>query len=99
MIMIRVVMKLLLPAVCFIMLAGCAPMDFPPKLNVGSTWVSREGKSQEQLYRDQTECKRDIMVGTTPGFSAQTGAGGSDWDTSGIRQFENCMRAKGWVKE
>jgi hypothetical protein len=97
--MSRVVLKVFFLAIVFAMLTGCTPMDFPPKWTLGSNWVSREGKSQEQLYRDQTECKRDIMVVSPPGFSAQNGAGGSDWDTGSIKQFESCMRAKGWVKE
>ncbi len=97
----RFVLKLLIFAVAFTMLAGCGSIDFSRKFEFGSNWVSREGKTREQFEKDQADCKRGIMVTSPPPFSSQSGmgSGSGSWDMSDIREFENCMRAKGWDKE
>lgn len=74
--------------------AGCVTINLLPKMEVGSTWVSKEGKAQKELYKDQQECNREVMMLRTPAFPGQMGGGIED-----IRVFEGCMRSKGWVKE
>lgn len=97
--MSRVTRKLFLLAAAGAMLSGCADMDFPRKLDFNSNWVSRDGKSQEQFYRDQGECKRETLLVNPPAFPSQAGVDGSNWDMSNIKEFESCMRSKGWAKE
>jgi hypothetical protein len=89
-----VILKLFFLAVGVIMLAGCA-MQLPHVPELGYNWVSMEGKSQEQLYQDQTGCSREVRLLQSPEF---TGPGGG-WGMSEMRAFDDCMRAKGWVKK
>ncbi len=74
-------------------LSGCSAFEFPPKLEFSSTWVSKEGKTKEQLAEDQKACSRDAMIASPPAFF---GEGHSSGD---MKVFNSCMRAKGWVKE
>lgn len=86
-------MKLFFLAVGVIILAGCA-VQLPHLPELGFNWVSTEGKSQEQLYQDEAECRRDVKL-QSPEFS---GPGGG-WGMSEMRAFDDCMRSKGWVKK
>jgi len=90
-----VILKLFFLAVGVIMLAGCA-MQLPHVPELGYNWVSIEGKSQEQLYQDQTECRQEVRLLQSPEFS---GPGGVGWGMSEMRAFDDCMRSKGWVKK
>lgn len=74
--------------------AGCAELDVFPKIEFGSTWVSKEGKSQADLYKDQRECNHEVMMLRTPAFPGQMSGGAEE-----LRVFEGCMRSRGWVKE
>lgn len=75
--------------------AGCAEFDIFPKMELGTTWVSREGKTRAQLYKDQQACNHEVMMMRTPPFPGQMSGGGGEE----IRVFDSCMRSKGWVKE
>ena len=94
----RLVARLFFIAVFSILFAGCETLQMP-SMDVGSKWVSKDGKSQEQLDADQAECRRDIMVSRPPSVAGPGGMGGSGWDMSDLKQFDACMRAKGWKKE
>jgi hypothetical protein len=76
------------------MLAGCA-MQLPHMPELGYDWVSVEGKSKEQISRDQTACMREVKL-QSPEFS---GPGGVGWGMSEMRAFNDCMRSKGWTKK
>ncbi|MGA2403951.1 MAG: hypothetical protein ABSG91_19965 [Syntrophobacteraceae bacterium] len=89
------VLKVLLFAAGVIMLAGCG-MQWPHAPEFGFNWVSREGKSQEQLYEDQTSCRRYVRMLQGPDFS---GPGGSGWGMSEMKAFDDCLRSKGWEKK
>lgn len=88
-------MKLLFLTVGAIMLAGCS-MELPHLPELTFNWVSPEGKSQEQLYTDQSACQREVKTFQSPEFS---GPGGVGWGMSEMRAFDDCMRSKGWVKK
>ncbi len=88
-------MKLLFLAVGVIMLTGCA-MQLPHVPELGYHWISMEGKSQEQLYQDQTACMREVRFLQAPEF---TGPGDVGWSMSEMRVFDDCMRSKGWSKK
>jgi hypothetical protein len=87
-------LKLFFWAVGVIMLAGCA-MQLPHVPELGFNWISTEGKSQEQLYQDQTGCRREVRLLQ----SEFSGPGGIGWGMSEMRAFDDCMRSKGWVKK
>jgi hypothetical protein len=88
-------LKLFFLTVGVIMLAGCA-MQWPHVPELGYNWVSTEGKPQERLYQDQTECRQEVRLLQSPEFS---GPGGVGWGMSEMRAFDDCMRSKGWVKK
>jgi hypothetical protein len=88
-------LKLFFLAFGVIMLAGCG-VQLPHMPEMGYNWVSTESKSSEQLYQDQTECRREVRSLQSPEFS---GPGGVGWGMSEMRAFDDCMRARGWVKE
>ncbi len=80
----------------FTLLAGCSAVDFPPKMEFSSTWVSKDGtKSRDQLYEDQKECTHEAMLVSSPPFPGEMRAAGA----GDMKVFDRCMRAKGWVKE
>lgn len=78
-----------------IMLAGCG-MELPHMPEPGYNWVSEEGKSQEQLYEDQAECRRDVTLRYP---SDSSGPGDLAWGLGDARAFDACMRSKGWSKQ
>lgn len=95
------VLKLFLILICLSVLACCALEDFVPKWDYGSSWVSKEGKSRDELYQDQLECRRNVTM-THPADVQGPGSGGtygSGWDLSDIKEFDSCMRSRGWIKE
>jgi hypothetical protein len=91
------VLRLCFLLCCSVMLCGCGMFEFNPRMDLGSNWVSKDGKSGEQLQEDQRECKREVMI-MNPQFSGQGGMGGG-WDMNDVKAFNNCMRARGWTKE
>ncbi len=92
------VLKLVFLALCSFMLAGCGVFEFGPRMEFGSNWVSKDGKSGEQLMEDQRDCKREVSL-MNPQFVGQSGMGGGGWDMNDVRAYDNCMRSRGWVKE
>lgn len=86
-------LKLFVFALIVSVLTGCSMIDFPPKMEFKSTWVSKEGKTPEQLAEDRKECSRDAMMASSPAFFGEGRSGGD------MKVFDSCMRAKGWVKE
>ncbi len=87
-------LRLLACIFCIASVAGCSG-SLPTKSDFTMTWVSKDGsKSREQLYEDQKECTREAKNASPPGFFGEPGMGGGD-----MRTFNNCMGAKGWVKE
>ncbi|MHC1727054.1 MAG: hypothetical protein AB9866_13765 [Syntrophobacteraceae bacterium] len=93
------VLKLSSMALCLSMFAGCSTFEFGSKPDFGYTWVSPEGKSQEQLLADQTDCRRDMATTGSPASAGSAGVGSGSWDMGDYKNFDRCMRAKGWVKE
>ncbi len=93
----RFVARLFFLAIFPILFAGCGTFQLPT-MEVGSRWVA-EGKTQEELRADQAECRRDVMVVRPPSLAGPGGMEGSGWDRGDLKQFDNCMRAKGWKKE
>lgn len=91
----KLLLKVFAGAVCVTAIAGCSLVDFPPKLEFSSTWVSTEGKTKQQLEEDQKECTREAMLASTPAFPGEMGGGGG----GDMKVFDRCMRSKGWVKE
>jgi hypothetical protein len=87
-------LKVLACIFCAASLAACSAI--PTKSDFTVTWVSKDGsKSRDQLYEDQKECTRESKITSGPAFFGEAGQGvGGD-----MRAFNNCMRAKGWVKE
>ena len=80
---------------CTALLAGCTGNPLPSKSDFTMTWVSKDrSKSRDQLYEDQKECTRESKLASPPGFFGEGSQGGGD-----MKAFNNCMRAKGWVKE
>ena len=77
------------------MLAGCG-MELPHRPEFGFSWVSNEGKTQEQFYHDQAECRREVAMLNPPGPS---GLGDRGWDMTDTRAFDECMHSKGWTKQ
>jgi hypothetical protein len=77
------------------MLAGCG-MELPHPPQLGFNWVSEEGKTREQLYHDQAECRREVRLLYPPDSS---GPGERGWEMSDVRAFDDCMRSKGWTKQ
>jgi hypothetical protein len=87
-------LKLIVLACVAALLAGCS-MELPKMPELGFNWVSREGdRSQEQLYQDQADCRRQVGL-----HQPITGQPGSGWGASEMREFDDCMRSKGWVKK
>jgi hypothetical protein len=82
-------------ATCLTMVAGCSQFRLPSKTDFSSNWVSKEGKSKDQLYEDQKECTRDAKSVSSPAFPGEMGGGGG----GDMKAFDRCMRAKGWTKE
>jgi hypothetical protein len=91
----KALLKVSICAAGAIMLAGCG-MELPHPPELGFNWVSKEGRSQEQLYRDQTECRREVTLLYPP---ASSGPGDQGWGMSDVRAFDACMRSKGWSKQ
>jgi hypothetical protein len=89
------ILKVFFCAVGAAVLIGCA-MELPHVPELGFNWISKEGKSQEQLYADQTACRREISMLYPPDSS---GPGNRSWDMSDMRAFDACMRSKGWIKQ
>jgi hypothetical protein len=89
------VLKMLFCAAGGLMLAGCG-IQWPHVPEFGFNWVSAEGKSQEQLYQDQTDCRRDVALMYPPDSS---GPGDHGMGASNMKAFDDCMRAKGWKKQ
>jgi len=94
-----VILRLFFAAFALSLLAGCSLFDNPSRFDLNAKWVSKDGKTQEQLYSDQAECKRDTMMMSPPGFSGPGGGGGGGWGMSEMKAFDGCMQAKGWKKE
>lgn len=92
-------LKLLFLAFCLALIAGCSVVQFGPRPNFGTTWVSTNGTPSEQLHDDQAECRRDTVLMTPPGLPLSGGTGGEGWGYSEMRAFDNCMKAKGWVRK
>jgi hypothetical protein len=90
-----VTLKLLLLALGAVLLAGCAT-ELPHLPEMGFNWVSRDGRSQDQLYQDQMDCRREVSVGQ---IANPTSQGGTVWGMNEMKAFNDCMRSKGWVKE
>ncbi len=84
-------LSLLVLISCFTVFAGCSSVDSGPE------WVSKEGKSQEQFFADQADCRQDINRKRGPGFTGLGGMG-SGWDMNDMKEFDTCLRAKGWTK-
>jgi hypothetical protein len=91
----KAVLKVSFCALGVIMLAGCG-MQLPHPPELGFDWVSKEGKSREQLYHDQAECRREVTMLYPPDSS---GPGDRGWGASNMRAFDDCMRSKGWSKQ
>ncbi|MGC9966458.1 MAG: hypothetical protein ABSE08_13730 [Syntrophobacteraceae bacterium] len=91
----KAILKVFACALGAFMLAGCG-IELPHAPELGYNWVSREGKSQDQLYHDQTECRRDMTL-LYPVDSS--GPGDHGWGMGDARAFDACMRSKGWTKE
>ncbi len=90
----KVSLKMVFCALFALVLSGCSMFELPSKSDFSTTWVSREGKTREQLAVDQKECSRDAMLASPPAFFGEGHGGGGD-----MKVFNSCMRAKGWVKE
>ncbi|MFZ2448066.1 MAG: hypothetical protein WAW37_17045 [Syntrophobacteraceae bacterium] len=95
------VLGLFIFCLCFSLLAGCETMR---PLEFSAEWTSKEGhKSKEQLQADQIECRQHAMTLSTPPISGSGGAGGAGWGggwgMSENKEFESCLRSKGWVKK
>jgi hypothetical protein len=92
----EVILKASFCALGAFMLAGCGSMQLPHIPELGFDWVSAEGKSQEQLYHDQVECRRQVMLQSPPDSSGPGDRGLGMTDT---RLFDDCMRSRGWSKQ
>jgi hypothetical protein len=88
-------LKLLLLGVGAVMLAGCS-MQLPHLPEMGFNWVSTEGKSQDQLYQDQIECRREVSLIQSPD---PANPGAAVWGMSQMKAFDDCMRTRGWEKK
>ena len=91
----KVILKASFLAAGAIMLAGCG-MELPHLPEPGFNWVSGEGKSPQQLYYDQAECRREVTLLYPP---EPTGPGERGWGMAESRAFDACMRSKGWNKQ
>ncbi len=80
-----------------VMLVGCGAMELPHVPEFGFNWISKDGKSQEQLSRDQSACRQDIML-RHPSDCSGPGSDGS-WGMSDVKAFDECMYSKGWTKQ
>jgi hypothetical protein len=91
----KAILKVFSCAVGASMLAGCG-MELPHAPEMGFNWVSSEGKSQEQLYHDQSECRREVTM-LYP--SDSSGPGDRSWGIGDAKAFDACMRSRGWTKK
>ncbi|MCE5333377.1 MAG: hypothetical protein LLG06_02185 [Desulfobacteraceae bacterium] len=90
----KVILRLFICTVCAISLFGCSTFELPKKEDFSSTWVSKSGKTRDDLMQDQKECRHEASLVTPPAFPGEMGGSGAD-----MKVFNACMRSKGWVKE
>ncbi len=102
--LIRKAARLVAAGLLLFPLVGCSLREYGLSWEPEEdTWVSEEGKSLDQLQEDRADCRRDAMMNTAP-RQIGGGPGGDMMDqpeyNKVVRQvFQDCLRAKGWVRK
>lgn len=65
-----------------------------PQMELNANWVSKDGKTKQQLTEDMQACSREAKMASAPALPGEMGGSSAD-----MKVFDVCMRSKGWTKE